>query len=508
LNSLSVFVLDRGYDENSLIVGILLMLTRLLVVFSIIYSINATASEWESLHSLLPKGTQFSYLVIDANNQKVLAQHQQETLRTPASIQKLLTATASKLYLGGDFQYQTLLTGSPKKIKNKRYQGDLRLNFVGDPTLKRTDVSRLLLSLKKLGIKTIDGDFILNESRFNGYQWSNGQAWNDLSVCYTAPSNAIIINNNCVLGNLSLNNSNSKKATLYIPSYEPVVITSDVDVVTKIQREEQFCALEVTRNSQNSYHLWGCMVPKNRPFGLAFSVNDPFQYASKIIDFELQKLGITLIGTVRLESKKVENKNDEVLARYQSPKLNELLNTMMKESDNLIADSLFKTLGAVYFKRSGNFRNGANAVKAVLAEQGIDLENAYLADGSGLSRHNLMSAELFMSVMRFIYQNDRQLELLSSFSIAGVDGTLKYHKGVRDKKFKGKIMAKTGSMKGVANLLGLVKTTYGDRLFVLILNGYNKPKSTLESSLPRDEKASKYRFENAFFETILNFRSE
>jgi D-alanyl-D-alanine carboxypeptidase/D-alanyl-D-alanine-endopeptidase (penicillin-binding protein 4) len=506
LNSLSVLALNRSYDADSLIFGILLMLIRLLVVFSVIYSINATASEWQSLHSLLPKGTQFSYMVIDANNKIVLAQHQQATLRTPASLQKLLTATASKLHLGGDFRYQTLLTGSSKKIKNKRYQGDLRLNFVGDPTLTRSDISRLLLSLKKLGVNKIEGDFILNESRFNGYQWSNGQAWNDLGVCYTAPSNAIIVNKNCVLGNLSLNNSDSKKATLYIPNYEPVVITSDVDVVTKAQREEQFCALEVTRNSQNSYHLWGCMVPKNRPFGLAFSVNDPFLYASKIIDFELQKLGITLIGTVRLESKKVVN--DEVLARYQSPKLDELLNTMMKESDNLIADSLFKTLGASYFQRSGNFRNGAKAVKAILAEHGIDLENAYLADGSGLSRHNLMSAELFMSVVQFIYKNDLQLDLLSSFSIAGIDGTLKYHKGVRDKQFTGKVIAKTGSMKGVANLLGLVKSDYGDRLFVLILNGYNNPKSALESTLSRNEKASKYRFENAFFETILNSPSE
>lgn len=479
------------------------MLSRFILAICLLCSTTISANEWVALHPLLPKGTQLSYMVFDANSQKVLTQYQQETLRTPASMQKLLTAAAAKLHLGSDFRYTTTITGFSNKIKNKQYQGDVRLNFVGDPTLKRTDLRSMLVSLKKRGINEISGNFIINESHFNGYQWSNGQAWNDLGVCYTSPSNAIIVNKNCVLGNLSLANADSKKATLYIPTYEPVSITSDVDVVTPKQREELFCELEVTRNSQNTYHLWGCMVPRNRAFGLAFAVNDPFQYASQMIENELANLGITLKGEVRLESEKKESKGEKLLASYQSPKLDELLKIMMKESDNLIADSLFKTLGASYFKRAGNFRNGSEALKAIFAEHGVDLENAYLADGSGLSRHNLMSVELFMSVLQFVYQNDQQLDLLSSFSVAGVDGTLKYHKGVRGKQFEGKVIAKTGSMRGVANLLGVVKSEQGDRLFVLILNGYNKPESLLDSELTRDKNASKYRFENAFFETIL-----
>jgi len=108
-----------------------------------------------------------------------------------------------------------------------------------------------------------------------------------------------------------------------------------------------------------------------------------------------------------------------------------------------------------------------------------------------------------MAVLQFVYKNDQQLELLSSFAVAGVDGTLKYHRGMRGKQFKGKVIAKTGSMKGVANLLGVVKAEQGDRLFVLTLNGYNPPQSSLSSELARDKNASKSLFEKAFFETIL-----
>ncbi|PKF63017.1 D-alanyl-D-alanine carboxypeptidase/D-alanyl-D-alanine-endopeptidase [Psychromonas sp. psych-6C06] len=481
------------------------MLCRYLILFVTLCSSYAVmANEWGALHSLLPKGTQLSYLVVDANKQTRLATYEQETLRTPASMQKLLTATAAKLHLGSEFRYQTELTGDDKKIQHKRYKGDLRLSFVGDPTLTRDDIRQMLRALKKKGVKQIQGDFILNDAHFNGYQWSNGQPWNDLGVCYTAPSHAIVVNKNCVLGNLSLSSNKAKKATLYIPKYEPVSITADVNVVTKEQRETQFCDLEVTRNSQNRYHLLGCMVPRKRAFGLAFAVNDPFAYSSQIILEELDDLDIKLTGDVRLESHAYQGKDKKVLARYESPNLDELLSIMMKESDNLIADSLFKTLGASYFQRPGNFRNGGKALKAILLEQGVDLENAYLADGSGLSRHNLMSAELFMAVLQFVYKNDAQLNLLSSFSIAGVDGTLQYHRALRGKQFKGKVFAKTGSVKGVANLLGVVKTPFGDRLFVLILNGYNKPLEHLKSALPRDENASKYQFERAFFETILS----
>lgn len=475
---------------------------RLFYFFLLFLPINLFASEWSALSSLLPKGTQLSYMILDPANNKVIAQSQSSILHTPASIQKLLTATAAKLFLGDKFRYRTMIEGTKEGIKKNQYQGDIRFNFVGDPILSRADIRNMLNALKRSGIKTITGNVLLNQSHFNGYQWSDGQAWNDLGVCYTAPANAIIVNKNCVLGNLRPMSVNSKMARLFIPDYEPIVISSDVSVVTQEERKQQFCALEVTRNSQNHYHLWGCMVPRKQPLALAFAVNDPFVYAQQIIKSELAQIGIKLKGKVLLDNKR-ETKNasfTDVLASHQSPLLDDLLQIMLKESDNLIADSLFKTLGAAYFQTAGNFRNGAQAVKQILKTHGIDLENAYLADGSGLSRHNLMSAQLFMSVLDYVYKNDAQLKLLSSFAVAGVDGTLKHYKGMRGPLFKGKVRAKTGSMKGVANILGVLKSKQGDRLFVLILNGYNLPDSSV---VTEQQKNNKYVFQQAFFEKIM-----
>ncbi|MGB5444419.1 MAG: D-alanyl-D-alanine carboxypeptidase/D-alanyl-D-alanine-endopeptidase [Psychromonas sp.] len=478
------------------------MFKHFLCVFVFLLPVKLLADEWSKLNTLLPKGTQLSYLVIDPANNKLLAESDAQILRTPASLQKLLTATAAKLYLGDNFRYRTNIEGRQSLIKNNRYQGDLRLRFVGDPTLTRDNIKEMLTRLKALGVDQIDGDFLINDAHFNGYQWSDGQAWNDLGVCYTAPSHAIIINKNCVLGNLSLASPNAKKARLFIPGYEPVKISSDVDVVTAAQRTKQFCALEVTRFDHNRYHLWGCMVPSNRPLPLSFSVNDPLTYARQVIESELKKSGIKLRGKVQLEEVNKAQQGTQVLVSHQSPVLDQLLQVMLKDSDNLIADSLFKTLGSAYFHQSGNFRNGGKAVKLILQEHGVDLENAYLADGSGLSRHNLISAELFMSVLKYVYQNDKKLKLLDSFSIAGIDGTLRYHKGVAGSLLKGNVIAKTGSMKGVANLLGVVKSRHGDRLFVLIINAYNQSERELASA--QETKSPVVIFEQAFFATIFN----
>jgi D-alanyl-D-alanine carboxypeptidase/D-alanyl-D-alanine-endopeptidase (penicillin-binding protein 4) len=278
------------------------MLKVCLLIISSFFCTSVIAQEWQDLQALLPKGTQVSYLVIDAKTKIKIASFQEESLRTPASVQKLLTATTAKLYLGEKYRYQTVIKGNKKAIKKGLYQGDISLYFSGDPTLTRQHIRKLLRTLKAQGINRIKGNFLLNNSQFNGYQWSDGQAWNDLGVCYTAPANAIIVNRNCVLGNLSLASADATKATLYIPSYEPVDISSDVSVVSKVQRAEQFCALEVTRNSNNNYHLWGCMVPRKRAFPLAFAVTDPNTYAQRIITSELQQVGISLTGTVKIDS--------------------------------------------------------------------------------------------------------------------------------------------------------------------------------------------------------------
>lgn len=67
---------------------------------------------------------------------------------------------------------------------------------------------------------------------------------------------------------------------------------------------------------------------------------------------------------------------------------------MLKESDNMIADAVFRTIGREYYGVAGTWRSGADATRAILKQKaGIDLANTIMVDGSGLSRHNLIAPQ-------------------------------------------------------------------------------------------------------------------
>jgi D-alanyl-D-alanine carboxypeptidase/D-alanyl-D-alanine-endopeptidase (penicillin-binding protein 4) len=162
----------------------------------------------------------------------------------------------------------------------------------------------------------------------------------------------------------------------------------------------------------------------------------------------------------------------KLIASHSSAPLPELLETMLLKSDNLIADSLFKQLGKSYFKTQGSFTNGAAAMQRILTNLGIDLSNANIVDGSGLSRYNLLNAKQLAAVLALIHQDSRFSPLITSLPQAGISGTLRYRMGYNKPPLKQQIFAKTGSMQGVSNLAGFIRLPqHNDTLFVILENG-------------------------------------
>ena len=172
------------------------------------------------------------------------------------------------------------------------------------------------------------------------------------------------------------------------------------------------------------------------------------------------------------------------IAGHRSAPLNELLDTMVKDSDNLYADNIAKTIGAKYFSQPGSFTNGSKAIKAILKDKAnIDLEQAVIVDGSGLSRNNRMTASQMMEVITYLYQHDDTLNLLATMPVSGQSGTLRYRQSIRHKPLQGQIRAKSGSLYGTYNLAGTIKTQSGKTLiFVQMVSNYFPPER--DESLP------------------------
>jgi len=464
---------------------------------------NANADEIAPLEKLLPPGANVAYIIgqpfnsPDKINSDTISQHNAEQLLTPASTQKLLTALTAKLYLTDEYIFNTSLHGNIYK----QTLSEMEFNFTGDPTFTRDDLRNMLKQLKAKGITQINGDITLNQSRFNGYNWGNGQVWNDQAVCYATQASALVINKNCVLGNLK-RSAELEKATIYIPDYEPMIFNSQVDIISKAQQDAQFCDLEVTRHPNNTYTLFGCITPSKRNLPLSFAISEPTTYFTALLKAELTQAKIKFTGDV-LESHQAVTSTP--IINHTSPPLTDIVTEMMKESNNLIADILFKTIGAEYFQQAGNYRNGAKAMRLILADKGISLSSNVIADGSGLSRHNLVSAQTMFSVLEYVIRHDDELQLLDTMPISGVDGTLQYRRGLLTKKLTGKIVAKTGSLKGLSNLVGVVKTEKNHMVpFVLMVSGYN-PKAIEQDKNNKSRQASPLtQYSAAFFNTIVS----
>ncbi|MCL1121020.1 D-alanyl-D-alanine carboxypeptidase/D-alanyl-D-alanine-endopeptidase [Shewanella seohaensis] len=441
----------------------------------------------KQIADIAPRHSQVALLARDLSTNTLLYSQQADTLFIPASTQKVLTAVTAMANLGPDFRYVTELW-SDAPIRQGHIAGSVYLRFSGDPTLTQDDLKALFAHLQKQGITSIEGHLYLIGDKQEQLQ-APGWVWDDLGICFAAPVSSYIINQNCVYGQFAPSSAKHASEVKLRTSSFGVKVSSDAIFSPKAGHD--FCQLDLVRLGQNQYHLRGC-YPGSEAIPLAIAISDPEKFA-------MDTLTATLKGEMSLSGKvKIGNtipSKAKLIASHSSAPLPELLKTMLLKSDNLIADSLFKRVGQNYYKAQGSFTHGAAAMRHILTELGIDLTNANIVDGSGLSRYNLLSAKQLADVLALIYQDARFHTLIDSLPEAGVSGTLQYRLGYTKPPLKHLVFAKTGSMQGVANLAGFMRLAQQrDILFVVLENGIS----------PETQKQRKPAFSADFLTRLLS----
>ena len=149
--------------------------------------------------------------------------------------------------------------------------------------------------------------------------------------------------------------------------------------------------------------------------------------------------------------------------------MDQILMKMMKESDNLYAESMFYQIAASTGERPATAADARKLVRRLIDKLGLKGSAYKIADGSGLSLYNYVSAELEVSLLRYAYQNQNiYLHLLPSLPKAGMDGTLRNR---MDNSFtRGNVKAKTGSVTGVFGLAGYLTASNGHEICFSIIN--------------------------------------
>jgi serine-type D-Ala-D-Ala carboxypeptidase/endopeptidase (penicillin-binding protein 4) len=449
--------------------------------------------------SLLPPGTNVSLLAqYTSGKQEVLLSHQTKQLRIPASTQKIVTALAALLELGPNYRFTTQFMTRGSIIKDT-LNGDLILSMQGDPTFTRQQLSAMVTKLKQRGINHVTGNIVIDTSIFSGHDKAEGWSWNNLTFCYNTAPSASIIDGNCFYASLTPATQVGKLATATVSSQHPVQLDSRV-ITTKKDSDNRYCNLDILAKDDNNYQLTGCMKITEKKRSFHFAVMDGPLYAAKLLRNFLKQAGITFNGKI-IETKQPININKvTLLAMNTSAPLSSLLTEMLKNSNNLIADTVFRTIGAHYFNMSGTWLNSSDAVRQILKKKAnIDLKNNVVIDGSGLSRLNLLNAETMLKILQFIADHDKQLNMINMFPIAGVDGTLQYRRSLNKVPFKQTVFAKTGHLEGSYNLAGFIKTKSNRYIaFVQFLTGYQ----VLNKNRPKKEAVMK--FEESLYAQCLD----
>ncbi|WP_278183066.1 serine-type D-Ala-D-Ala carboxypeptidase [Vibrio misgurnus] len=413
----------------------------------------------------LPAGTRYALLIEPIHATQPTLALNADGYYPPASTLKILTALAAKLELGDEFRFSTELL---------RAKQDWAIHFSGDPTLTSADINALLQQLKVHSGGQIDGDLWLDDSAFSGYQRAVGWPWDILGVCYSAPVSAINLDSNCIQA--SIYTEPQGKTRVYVPEHHPVHVQSQTISVSQAQQESLRCDLELTTSPENHYQLAGCLVQRDKPLALKLAVQDTGLYTQRIVYRLLGQLNIKLKGQVKIGTPPFAPL--ERVAQHQSAPLAELLPLMLQKSDNLIADSLTKTLGQHFYLQPGSFANGTQAIKQILySRAGIDLQDSPLADGSGLSRNNRIRPQVMLEILRYIYQHDAELGLIAMLPSAGQSGTLQYRRSMRSPLVSGQIKAKSGSLYGTYNMAGFIvdQQQRPTTLFVQFITDYFPP---------------------------------
>ncbi len=188
------------------------------------------------------------------------------------------------------------------------------------------------------------------------------------------------------------------------------------------------------------------------------------RFVERFID-ELRESGVV----VDAYNSEGEAPQDASVVCARSHTIDQILTRMMKESDNLYAEALFYQVAAAAGDRPAKAAHARSAIKKLLGKAGLDPSMCKIADGSGLSLYNYVSAEIETRLLRYAYRNSNiYLHLYPSLPIAGEDGTLR--KRMKGTHAESNVRAKTGTLTGVYSLAGYCTAANGHVLCFSILN--------------------------------------
>ena len=412
---------------------------------------------------------------------KILYAKNEHKLLMPASNMKLVTTASVLSLLGAEYKYKTNIY-TDGVINNGILNGNLIIKGSGDPVIcgrfhsNNPDSIFILwsLKLKELGINTINGNIIGDNSIYGddglGYGWEK----DDLPYYYAAKTNGLSFNDNCI----DLHITPGKKIGDITE-----IIQNPVANYLKIDNQ----MLTVHQDSSSSSTFYRSYLDDKLVIKGTMSINSKTDIdwtpVPNPADFFLNQFGKVLkmnninYSDLKLTKEKIDYSDKKLLFVHKSVPMKDIVHNINKISNNYYAETVQKTLCQ---EEEITTKKAIKIEKEFLYSIGIDADRIFIVDGSGLSRHNMVTTHQIVTILKYMSSNKNAQIFKESLPIGGVDGTLK--RRLKGSNAKGHVFAKTGYVGHVRALSGYVEAINGkEYVFSIIANHYPTPTSQINN---------------------------
>jgi serine-type D-Ala-D-Ala carboxypeptidase/endopeptidase (penicillin-binding protein 4) len=423
-------------------------------------------------------------MVSDADTGEVLYSFNASRYFTPASNAKLFTTAMALATLGPDFRIRTTVESAAQPDSSGHLEGDLVLVGRGDANLSSRVIpfvehaerngppEKALADLADrvvaAGVKEISGDIVADDSYFAPERYPPGWGIDDAVWSYGSAVSALAINDNYISVILRPGATIGAPLT-YTAAPWPGIYELRNDALTSAGGNEPMLRLERDLDSR-VFHLTGTLPLNAPPRELQLAVTQPAENAAAILTQLLQARGVRVEGHSRARhgDRNVQSEpapSLHVLADHISPPLLEDVRLTNKLSMNLHAELLLRI--AAKEKAAATTMDDAVAFATAFRQSiGIAPDEVQLADGSGLSRGDLVTPQSVVQLLKYAGRQPWGADFIATLPVAGQDGTLENR--MRGTAAAGQVHAKTGLVEHVNSLSGYATTRRGAHLIFAI----------------------------------------
>jgi D-alanyl-D-alanine carboxypeptidase/D-alanyl-D-alanine-endopeptidase (penicillin-binding protein 4) len=400
-----------------------------------------------------------------------------QKLLLPASNMKLVTLAAAASHLGWDYTYRTTLLANGS-ISGGVLAGDLIVVGSGDPSIGASPdtLGAWAEQIKARGIRAITGRVIGDDNAFEDEGLGFGWSWDDLPDEYAAGVSALQYNESTVRLTIVPGPRAGDWAGVSLQPGDSG-LTVDSSLTTSASGTPASIIAKRLPGSSR-VEARGTVPLAGTPMTRLLSVDNPTQFFVSAFRAALIAHGVDVRGpAVDVDDiRDPPARSDTAAIVHRSAPLSTLALRLMKDSQNLYAETFLKTMSA---GRPATAAAGLAAAQATLQTWGVSPDSLIYRDGSGLSRYDYVTAQALVTVLTHV---ERQPTLKGPFEaslpIAGRDGSLASR--MKGTPAEGKARAKTGSMSNVRSLSGLVTAADGEELvFSILANNFETPPATI-----------------------------